>query len=62
MPDAPASSGAALGDRYSIERELGSGGTAIVYLAHDLKHGRPVALKVLRAEVASILGSTSTPG
>lgn len=57
MPDDLASLGAALAGRYAIERELGSGATAIVYLAQDLKHGRPVALKVLRAEVASILGS-----
>ena len=57
MPDDLASLGTALADRYSIERELGSGATAIVYLAHDLKHGRQVALKVLRADVAAILGS-----
>ena len=38
--------GSALGDRYRVERELGAGGMATVYLAHDLKHDRPVALKV----------------
>ena len=48
---------AALGDRYTIEREIGRGGTAIVYLAQDLKHGRPVALKVLRPEVTAVLGT-----
>ena len=57
MPDDLAGLVAALAGRYSVERELGSGGTAIVYLAQDLKHGRKVALKVLRAEVAAILGS-----
>ena len=38
----------ALADRYRIERELGAGGMAAVYLAHDLKHHRDVAIKVLR--------------
>jgi serine/threonine protein kinase len=47
---------AALADRYAIERELGRGGMATVYLAHDLKHGRPVALKVLDPELAATLG------
>src|SRR5204863_1091882 len=47
---------AALADRYRIERALGRGGMATVYLAHDLKHDRPVALKVLRPEVAAALG------
>src|SRR5919106_6157253 len=42
--------------RYEIERELGRGGMAIVYLAQDLKHDRPVAIKVLRAELGSLLG------
>ncbi len=47
---------AALADRYQIERELGSGGMATVYLAHDLKHDRPVALKIMRPELSAILG------
>ncbi|UCG88365.1 MAG: protein kinase, partial [Gemmatimonadota bacterium] len=48
---------AALRDRYAIERELGSGGMAIVYLAEDVKHHRKVAVKVLRPELAAALGS-----
>jgi serine/threonine-protein kinase len=48
---------AALAGRYVVERELGRGGMATVYLAHDLKHDRFVALKVLRPELAATLGS-----
>lgn len=48
---------AALAERYRIERELGPGGMAFVFLAHDLKHDREVALKILRPEIASALGS-----
>ena len=47
---------AALGDRYRIERELGQGGMATVYLAEDLRHRRKVAVKVLRPELAAALG------
>src|SRR2546429_815682 len=47
----------ALADRYAIDRELGHGGTATVYLAQDLKHGRSVAVKVLRPELAAALGA-----
>jgi serine/threonine-protein kinase len=46
-----------LADRYTIERELGQGGMATVYLAHDVRHDRKVALKVLRPELAAILGA-----
>ncbi|HSE52575.1 MAG TPA: serine/threonine-protein kinase [Gemmatimonadales bacterium] len=47
---------AALSDRYRVDRLLGSGGMATVYLAHDLKHDRPVAIKVLRPGLAAALG------
>jgi serine/threonine-protein kinase len=47
----------ALADRYRIERELGAGGMATVYMAEDLKHDRKVALKVLRPELAAVLGA-----
>jgi serine/threonine-protein kinase len=46
----------ALADRYRLERQLGAGGMATVYLAHDLKHNRKVAVKVLRPELAAALG------
>ena len=48
---------AALADRYTIERELGAGGMATVYLAQDLKHHRQVAIKVLRPELAAVIGA-----
>ncbi len=47
----------ALADRYAIQEELGAGGMATVYLAEDLKHHRKVAVKVLRPELAAVLGA-----
>ena len=47
----------AVADHYAIERELGAGGMATVYLARDLKHNRAVALKVLRPELGAVLGA-----
>ena len=55
--DSAARLGAALADRYAIEREIGQGGMATVYLARDVKHDREVALKVLRPELAAVLGA-----
>ena len=57
MADALPRLAEALSDRYLIERELGAGGMATVYLAHDLKHDRDVAIKVLRPELAAALGA-----
>src|SRR5664279_4054000 len=48
---------ASLADRYRIERELGAGGMATVYLARDLRHDRQVAIKVLRPELTSTIGA-----
>ncbi len=56
MNDSGARLAASLTDRYRIERELGAGGMATVYLAEDLKHHRKVAIKVLHAELSAILG------
>jgi serine/threonine-protein kinase len=53
MTDAVTRLNAALEGRYAIERELGEGGMATVYLADDLKHNRKVALKVLKPELAT---------
>jgi len=47
----------ALGDRYAVEREVGRGGMAVVFLAQDRKHRRPVAVKVIRPEVAEGIGA-----
>src|SRR5688572_16012573 len=54
--DVAAQLNAVLAGRYSIEREIGAGGMATVYLARDLKHNRKVALKVLRPELGAVLG------
>ena len=54
MSDAITRLNAALEGRYRIERELGEGGMATVYLADDLKHERKVALKVLKPELAAV--------
>jgi serine/threonine-protein kinase len=56
MSDQLARITAALADRYAIERELGRGGMATVYLARDLRHPRQVAIKVLRPELAATVG------
>jgi serine/threonine-protein kinase len=56
MTDVHSRLSAALSDRYRLERELGAGGMATVYLAHDRKHDRDVAIKVLRDDVAASVG------
>src|SRR5881296_3727054 len=58
MPEHPPSPIAtALADRYTVERELGRGGMATVYLAEEKKHGRKVAIKVLRPEITASVGT-----
>ena len=57
MSDAIARLNTALEGRYEIDRELGEGGMATVYLAKDLKHNRNVALKVLKPELAAVVGA-----
>ena len=57
MTDAVQRLRSALADRYRIERELGQGGMATVYLAHDLRHERKVAIKVLRPDLAAVIGA-----
>ena len=57
MPEVQNRLQVALADRYRIEREIGAGGMATVYLAQDLKHDRKVALKVLRPELAAVIGA-----
>ena len=57
LPDPITRLNAALEGRYRIERELGEGGMATVYLADDIKHERKVALKVLKPELAAVVGA-----
>jgi Tol biopolymer transport system component len=57
MSETPSRLSAALADRYRIERELGAGGMATVYLADDVRHQRKVAVKVLRPELAAVIGA-----
>ncbi|HJS48546.1 MAG TPA: protein kinase [Gemmatimonadales bacterium] len=57
MTALPGALAAALADRYRLEGELGQGGMATVYLAHDLRHDRPIAVKVLRPELAAVIGA-----
>ena len=57
MIDAPTSLTMTVGERYRIERELGQGGMATVYLADDIRHHRKVAIKLMRPEVAQTLGA-----
>ncbi len=57
MTDASARLAASIADRYRLERELGQGGMATVYLARDLKHERAVAIKVLKPELGAVLGA-----
>ncbi len=57
MSEAVTRLNAALEGRYEIERRLGEGGMATVYLAKDLKHNRNVALKVLKPELAAVVGA-----
>src|ERR1051326_1168171 len=52
---------AALGDRYRVDRELGQGGMAVVFLAEDLKHHRRVAIKLLKPELSAVIGSERFP-
>jgi serine/threonine-protein kinase len=57
MSPPPAGLLTSLADRYRIERELGAGGMATVYLAHDLRHDRDVAIKVLHSDLGAALGA-----
>src|SRR4029078_815569 len=57
MSDIPSTLREALADRYEIERILGEGGMATVYVARDLRHHRQVALKVLKPALAAVLGA-----
>ena len=58
MPEITARLSTALADRYAIQEELGAGGMANVYLAHDLKHDRKVAVKVLLCRLGCVITSS----
>src|SRR6201988_1429862 len=57
MPELLGRLQSALADRYRLDREAGAGGMATVYLAQDIRHARPVAVKVLRPELAAVIGA-----
>ncbi len=57
MEQASFATGAALADRYTVERELGRGGMATIYLAQDVRHGRPVAIKAMHADLSRSVGA-----
>src|SRR6478752_2456443 len=57
MPELLTRLQSALADRYRIEGEIGAGGMATVFLAHDLRHDRKVALKLLRPELSAVIGA-----
>ena len=57
MPELLGRLQSALADRYRLDREVGAGGMATVYLAEDVRHDRRVALKVLRPELAAVIGA-----
>ena len=57
MPELLTRLQSALSDKYRLEREIGAGGMATVYVAHDIRHDRRVALKVLRPELAAVIGA-----
>jgi eukaryotic-like serine/threonine-protein kinase len=56
LPDSLHALEASLANRYRFEREVGRGGMATVYLVHDVRHGRPLALKVIRRDIAALVG------
>jgi hypothetical protein len=61
MPEPPQVLREGLAGRYDVERELGEGGMATVYLARDVRHGRMVAIKVIRPELVGMLGTDRFP-
>ena len=57
MPELLGRLQSALAERYRLDREIGAGGMATVYLAHDVRHDRKVAIKVVKPELAAVLGA-----